>query len=599
MKRFLFDLLSWLRFKWRAGRLALQLAELRRQAQRNTAAPDTSNMGLWQKGWAIMSDPLVQPIVATVLLGLLASFGFNVSRSDMLRIIREWPLASGAVMLGMVLVPAMLLIALRMIRYGSINRLMRVAAESRAGTLLLAQYWNRGTQNDAFLQSLFALYETQVAELNRHAGGTEPPFELTRATQPVRHFTGALMLHLSTPLAELLIPSPQLHEQRNGRDLEKTTPLDERDLAHWSRLAFTDARTRFLKQWQRARRKDITTALTPTELDDAIIAQERGPNYILEAINHASDRVQFQVKLGGYGQIMRSCDYLIEEAIIAGGLMEGIDREPALKIAPARLLWTMPMRRGVFHQGGIATFAKPTDRAVGIGLAGLVTWKDAGGLDHFVFKRRSMRVGTYPNSLHCVPTGMFNGKFQRDDEFPNDLRHHGVRVLMTEFFEELFSRDELEHFEEDQQWMPKLRRCLAQYLTNPELFQKQSLDWKRERMKDKLALAPVWPEPLPETVPSGIEIALIGVPFDLLSLRPEIAIAIRLPGPGHALFCQELLNEEGAGLTVVPGEGLKPYADGPRYFEWVKSGQAAYLYGKTMVQRETLEWHPLETLLDP
>ena len=599
MIRFLSDSRSWLCFKWRAGRLALRLAEHRRQAQRSSAVSDASTVGLWQRGWAIISDPLVQPIFAAVALGLLASFGFNLSRGDLLRMIRESPVATALFGLAMVVAPALVLTMVRMIRHGSINGLMRLAAESRAGTLLLVKYWNSGTQNDAFLQALFSLYEAQVAELNQDMGDNEPWFELTSATQPNKHYTGALMLHSATPLAELLTASPQLREQRNGRDLERTTPLDERDLAHWSRITFTDARTRFLKQWQRARRNDVTAALTRSELDDAIVAQERGPNYILDAIMNAGNQPQFQVKLGGYGQIMRSCDYLIEEAIIAGGLMEGIDREPALKIAPARLLWTMPMRRKVFQQGGVATFARPTDRAVGIGLAGMVTWKDAKGLDHFVFKRRSMQVGTYPNLLHCVPTGMFNGKFQRGDEFPNDLRYHSVRVLMTEFFEELFSRDELEHFEEDQQWMPKLRKCLIQYLTNPALFQQQSLEWKRQRLNDKLADPPVWPEGLPEKVPKGIEIALIGVPFDLLSLRPEIAIAIRLPGAKYALFSEELLNEEGAGLTVVPGEGLNPYSDGPRYFEWVKSGQAAYLYGKTMVQRNVLKWHPLETLLDP
>jgi len=343
--------------------------------------------------------------------------------------------------------------------------------------------------------------------------------------------------------------------------------------------------------------------LTQEELERESNDQEKGPNYILESVEFDNEDGQprLQVKLGGYGQIMRSCDYLIEEAFIAAGVLKGIDRMTHLRASGRRWQWFLPCRKRVFKKGIEATFLRPKGRAVGIGVAGLVLWKGGDGRTCFIFKKRSASVGTYPDLYHCVPTGMFNGKFQGAGSCPSDLQHHAVRVLMTEFFEELFSRKELESFEEDPNWKRKLKACVENFLNAPDGFYEESKKRRASRGGEKGISKHARKESEREQAPGSrcsptdgtpdnkdIQLSLIGIIYDLLSMRPEIAMTIRLPGEEYGKHF--LLNEEGTVLYQVFGkkEGEQDkdvFLSVPWHYDWVRSGYAVYTKGRRLVGR--------------
>ena len=173
--------------------------------------------------------------------------------------------------------------------------------------------------------------------------------------------------------------------------------------------------------------------MTDEELDHRCRQSEAGLNYVVRRVAAGPDGLAtLEVDRAGYGQIMRSCDYLIDEAFIVAGLCA---QGQPLMLRGRWLLRALPARRTVLRGGITELLTAPTHRAVGVGLAATVVTRHADEQTYLYYTRRSFQVGTYPGLYHAIPTGMFNG--DPAGAPPHDQRTHPGRMVLTEFFEEL------------------------------------------------------------------------------------------------------------------------------------------------------------------
>jgi len=171
---------------------------------------------------------------------------------------------------------------------------------------------------------------------------------------------------------------------------------------------------------------------------------DAGMNVVLDAI--ACDSLQLTVATATYGQIVRTSDSLISEFALFGHISgrSAIRRRPRpLRFAGTDVLKVMPWRREVHSwDQGTDLLLAPRGRAAGIGVSVALVSRDAARTSAFV-ARRSSSVGTYPDVLHVIPSGMINVHDDRGQPNGSALAALPRLTMMAEFLEECFDVEEL------------------------------------------------------------------------------------------------------------------------------------------------------------
>jgi len=171
---------------------------------------------------------------------------------------------------------------------------------------------------------------------------------------------------------------------------------------------------------------------------------EDGANIVLGRIS-AAPAVAMTVNIATYGQIVRTSDSLVNEFAAFADLASrsAWRRRPRpLRFRGDDVLKVLPWRRQVHAWDDLAALlVAPRGRACGLGVSLALVDDRSAGASVFV-ARRSSSVGTYPDVLHVVPSGMMN--------VHGDARHDPVQLaklprlaMMAEFLEECFDIDEL------------------------------------------------------------------------------------------------------------------------------------------------------------
>jgi hypothetical protein len=171
---------------------------------------------------------------------------------------------------------------------------------------------------------------------------------------------------------------------------------------------------------------------------------EAGANIVLSRIT-AAPQLAMSVNTATYGQIMRTCDSLLNEfALFAHHASRSAFRKKTstLMFRSEDLLKVLPWRRQVHSwDDDDALLVAPRRRASGVGVS--MSLVDVRNDRASVFvARRSSKVGTYPDVLHVVPSGMMN---VRDDllDKTDELVAIPKLTMMSEFLEECFDMEEL------------------------------------------------------------------------------------------------------------------------------------------------------------
>lgn len=225
-----------------------------------------------------------------------------------------------------------------------------------------------------------------------------------------------------------------------------------------------------------------------------------GWNICFSEVARADQGLTLTARLAPYGLILDSCDCLIDEAFADPGAGEWPLRD-SIDLAAGN-----PLTRGF-------------GRAAGVGIAAVMVCidQDPDGtrrLDALV-GRRSKSVGTYPDTWHVVPAGMFNWRFGPTDPNGRESRPWGsyeaddlLRSVLTEYAEETHDYRALE--------------------TNRDRRVLESVDVVQELVR-------------------VARIEVTGIAIDLANLRPEVCVLVFIEDPGWAARQPWKLNYEYTG----------------------------------------------------
>lgn len=472
------------------------------------------------------------------------------------------------------------------------NRTMLEGSRDFRRASMVSDLVGRGRRNSAFLELLFASYEESRDAL--HAAG----FEVTALRDSEGNQVGAWSLPLPDLLTDVVVVDGSAHIESQDAVKDRV----ERLLSRFASAGYAGSRTRLLAQIRQLRRSEISEddaggkrePLNESELDRACAIGEPGLNHVLRGLVTEESSTRLSVDRATYGQIMRSCDYMIEETLIAAGICA----QGKKSLIPS-LRWifrTMPAREHVRRGGVQELLLEPRGRAPGIGLAAITATKTSESTVLY-FKQRSYAVGTYPNLFHAVPTGMYNSKTGAH-RTRLDQRVHPGRVLLTEFLEELFDARDLDDFEANEHWRPLVSAHLALLARTPDGYAglrdlvsasghaRDSQMIARLNELQALAIAATAQAPADAPDPlNRLQIKVTGLAFDLLSLRPEICCVIEMP---YEWAAHIRLNEEARDLIHTMPSDLAPTFDQlPPPTEWVPSGMAAMILANEFFNAET------------
>jgi hypothetical protein len=384
------------------------------------------------------------------------------------------------------------LVVCSLIRYfGNLSRIMEVAAWSDEGASRLRRDMALGMRNVNAYKQLIDLYEPIREEANKMLGSS-------RGLEPVKTPDGAHQY------AAVAIAAAR-GERLEGLIVD---PICEGRNASFHRLA--DSRQRLMRKW-----RDMDGS--KRKLED-----ERGDNYCLAelGLDHENGALlHLKVGVATYGEIVRSCDALINEfalySFLAGPFASrrraSTRTRRSLPMSPTAMLRCLPWRHRVHRDAcarprdirrhrlsskrkpapGANLFLKPHDRAAGIGVA-VVTLDRQDDGEHFYLGMRSGVVGTYPSTNHVIPAGMCNtygtdlaSRMKREPP-PADYLSTAMKC---EFIEEWFDVKEFQ-------------------------------DNKRQGWSERVNTH--WKKKMRERTKSRQSPTLTGIAFDLLNLRPEV-----------------------------------------------------------------------------
>lgn len=392
-----------------------------------------------------------------------------------------------------------------LVRYlGRFSSIMRAAAVSERGARTLREDMDAGMRNPQLYEHLIEIYRPMIEKTNAalQEQGYPYSFAIIEATgaadSQYRYAAIALRPSSSTGLDSLL-----------GHVANKRPVWLEEFASN-----FAESRQGLMRKWRELDGKP--------DFDD-----EGGPNYTLEELQVVASspeaKLQFNVGVASYGQIMRTCHALVNEfALLSYLLGQGSSpvrrakllhrhrlpmapstNQPSseaertgtnvLRIRPSTALACLPWRAKIHSlaESQSSIFLRPLDRAAGIGLSVCTLFPMPTGGYQVALGIRSDLVGTYPRALHVIPAGMCNtheaGHLARQlGTAPRSVDPaYLTTVMKSEFLEEWFNDEELESG--------------------------RSVEWEKQ-------VARKWSSKVTELRP----IALTGVAYDLLNLRPEV-----------------------------------------------------------------------------
>lgn len=365
---------------------------------------------------------------------------------------------------------------------GSLSGMMRIAAASRDAAELVRKNMAKGMQNSCAYDAIVRLYcqEVDAANARLSQQGFIGQFifvpDHSQESQSRRYATIALELGETSSLENVL-----------GEICS--------DLTHTHQfLEVAESRQALMRTW-RSRQSSLRSAL----------GDETGNNYYLRRLRIESPGVSrsiaIDVGVATYGQIVRSCDSLINEfalqAYLARGLVSWMRTATYLSCLP----WRERTHRRSVQLGDL--FLEPGDRAAGIGVS-VATLLTA---DQTVVAlgMRSAEVGTYPACLHVIPAGMCN---THGTESTGGQRRTAVpswyltTAMKSEFLEEWYDDQKLE--------------------------QGRVVNWRDYVQKS-------WQRHCGRAA-----VKLTGLAFDLLNLRPEVCAEVTIQKYGGEL-CWEYI----------------------------------------------------------
>jgi hypothetical protein len=173
---------------------------------------------------------------------------------------------------------------------------------------------------------------------------------------------------------------------------------------------------------------------------------EAGDNVVLAKIS-AAPRLAISVNTATYGQIVRTSDSLVNEFAAFADLASRSafrNKPRPLRFNGDDLLKVLPWRRQVHAWEDLdALLVAPRRRASGLGVSLALVDVEDGRASVFV-ARRSSSVGTYPDVLHVVPSGMMNSRAEAQQQHTaEELASLPRLTMMSEFIEECFDVEEL------------------------------------------------------------------------------------------------------------------------------------------------------------
>ena len=371
---------------------------------------------------------------------------------------------------------AAVILWLTFLRMGRFDRIMLLASRTPEAASFLHQEMTPGLRNTRIYSLLREIYASRLAELNRTLGlPDDRTFRFLNvddgvsSPQPFQIF-GAVAGGYAAIYAPL--------EETDLSALATAIPGADQFPALSRRIRrLTDGRQRFVQmiRWIKGGRRGLLE-----EVD-----MEGRPNFVVRGVRNDQGKLRLIMGTASYGDIMRTCDCLIEEITLLGTVLGETD------ISPRVALWVLPIRNAIWKQEGITTFVRPTLRRAGLGMAALTVLKEKDQGYEIPIGRRSMTVSTYMDTWHVIPAGMCNTRnVAIDREF---LRTN----IISEFFEELFNHRDLENY--------------------------QGLNWKdsvnrRVHLMSKEA----------GLTDTDFDLLPTAVCIDLLNLRPEVCVVIAI-----------------------------------------------------------------------
>jgi hypothetical protein len=415
------------------------------------------------------------------------------------------------------------------VRYlGNLSLIMHVAAATDAGASIVREDMDRGMRNPTAYSHLIRLYKPIVEETNAvlREHNYPYPFEFTAGGAS----PGANAQH---EYASIALPASATTRIDNLLGL--VAERQEKELQRFA-STFAQARQRLIGAW---RRLDGTT-----DVDD-----ERGSNYTLHELcvenGDPEPRVRLHVGVASYGEIVRTCDALVNEFALFSYILGDRAGEQA-QLRSASVLSCLPWRKQIHERAssGSALFLQPSNRAAGIGIAAATLFVARGRERYVSLGRRSDFVGTYPRALHVIPAGMCN---THQADYAGHRQSSRPRAADDSYLSTVIRSEFLEEWFDDE-----------------ELASGRSTEWKR-------GVDRKWRSKVRQVEP----VTLTGIAYDLLNLRPEIcAVVIVKPFEGYLNF--EYIRAPDVRITLQTT--IDPT-------EIVQSGAAALLLANRYVGR--------------
>jgi hypothetical protein len=391
------------------------------------------------------------------------------------------------------------------VRYlGQFSSIMRAAAATDRGARMLRNDMDAGMRSPQLYEHLIEIYRPMVDEANAALQRQGYPYALEFIVGPT--FNGGQHRYAAVAVAA----SGSTRLDNLFGQIAKRRSVEFEDFAK----TFAESRQHLMRKWREVDGK--------SEFDD-----EEGPNYILEEIRVKVDspepRLQFEVGVASYGQIMRTCHALVNEYALLSFLLgrrsspvhraksfrrqrlptAPSDETPTsnpssvgtkiIRVRPSTALACLPWRTKIHSlaESDASFFLHPLDRAAGIGIALCTLFPMPNGESHVALGIRSDLVGTYPRALHVIPAGMCNTHEMGHVAWQFGTAPRAVHpnyltsIMRSEFLEEWFNDEELESG--------------------------RSVEWE-ERVARK------WNGKVKEVQ----TMVLTGIAYDLLNLRPEV-----------------------------------------------------------------------------
>lgn len=169
------------------------------------------------------------------------------------------------------------------------------------------------------------------------------------------------------------------------------------------------------------------------------IGDEDGETVVLSSITVAP-RLRLWCRRATYGQVVRTSDSLVQEFALMGYLC-GLKPQRPLKLSARATMSVLPWRRAVhrWERDSHRVLTRPVGRAAGVGVSLAVLH----GRTKAYVARRSARVGTYPDVLHVVPSGMLPPSAPHPGEGGGAPSSLVETTMMAEFLEECYDVEEL------------------------------------------------------------------------------------------------------------------------------------------------------------